>query len=584
LEDRIVRIFVASMYLNWLNRAPMLFSVQISDGRRDCLNHGVSEGALTQSETGAGATLDPAKPWELLQQGYKRLRSGEGALARSILERAKQNWPLMPEFRLFEANLVEAEGDAVAANALYREAATALAAEVDRAPTASRAIALGQARLKCGDLDGVESALAVARRHEANALGLLRLERALAFAQKDFPAMRQAAESIVASQGELTTYDYVALAIACRDLGDFDAAAEAAAQARDLEPNHLEAARISAWVALRRGDVENAIASHRFLAELAPGNSRLAFQLIRLLVLTGRVAEAGQELNRVLLKWPDDPALRAFALVTGYRSVDELPEHDEPHAGNRIDWAREQQIRQLARMAPADDALRRPLIVEDKTRDVIVGPSSRSDMAVLVFTALTDSLSIPISIFDRYLAALGVTAIYLKDFQRLFYLNGIASLGASSASTVESLRALCGRVNARRICTIGASAGGFAAMKYGVELDVERSLNFAAETHDPGSGLSKVEQGVALIRRRVANQAPAVQLDLRPLLTSKRASTEIYLYYPADAPREKEQALHLSGVNGVQLRPVAGCGDHELLRWMALREDLTSFLRVNLAV
>jgi hypothetical protein len=264
-------------------------------------------------------------------------------------------------------------------------------------------------------------------------------------------------------------------------------------------------------------------------------------------------------------------------LLTGFRSVREIPEGSGA-AESDIDAQREEQIRRLARVAPSDGELRRPLMVEDKAREVIVAQSEKSLTCVLVFTALNDSLSIPLTIFDRYLAALDVSAIYLKDFSRSFYLRGIASLGATCDETVAKLRKLCEETGARRLICVGASSGGFAAIRFGVALGAERVLGFAAQTHSPDRDIAKMEQGIALIRRGLAARLTETELDLAPFLASRRASTQIELFYPQDAPRESEQANHLAGIDRVTLHPVAGCAEHELLRWMGLRQDLTALL------
>jgi pimeloyl-ACP methyl ester carboxylesterase len=183
-------------------------------------------------------------------------------------------------------------------------------------------------------------------------------------------------------------------------------------------------------------------------------------------------------------------------------------------------------------------------------------------------------VNIPIAMFDRYLAALGVNAIYLKDFNRLFHLQGVVSLGDSFESTISGLRSLLMDMGTRRVYCIGASAGGFAAIRYGAELGVERVVTFAGQTYDPRLEFSRPELGLALIVSRLRDRFSSEATDLAPLLRSRRLTTRFELFYPENAPRDVDQAKHLEGIESVTLHPVAGCDDHQVLKWMALREDL----------
>jgi tetratricopeptide (TPR) repeat protein len=532
---------------------------------------------IVEESTASRGQVRSASQGVLLGRVHRHLAAGEVDLAQSAFTKGRANFPYSGRMTLLEAQIREARGDADGAAGLFSRAAAELSGELEPTGTPYLAVALAQARMKSGDLEGAGKALELARARGAESVPVLRLERTLAFSRRDPVAMRRAAEALVASQADLDARDFVALAIACRDLGDLAAAAESARRARELDPSSLEAARIAASTAMLLGDVQTAIAAHRSMAELAPANPRVTFQLIRLLVLSGRVSQARDELDRALAVWPTDASLRAFALVAGFRSVEDIEALGAPADGG-LDGPREAQLRRIAREAPSGEMLKRAPIVDDKTKDVVIGRARQSETGIIVFSALTDSVSMPLPIFDRYLAAIGATAVYLKDFQRLFYLNGVASLGASYGATITALRELCRHLEIRRLFTMGSSAGGFAAIRYGVELGAEGAASFAGETHDADRALTKIEPGVAMIRRRLAAVVPREELDLRQFLSSRRSSCAISLYYAGDAPRDNAQASHLCGLSGVTATAVAGCDDHELLRWLALNRDLSSIL------
>jgi tetratricopeptide (TPR) repeat protein len=514
---------------------------------------------------------------EKLQRANRHLAAGEIGAAKLLLDEATRDGADDTGLlRLLEARIVEAEGQPAQASTLFRQAAAALRLEVENLPNAPhRTLALAQALIKCGDAEGAEDLLSRARRNGVNAQSALRTERHLAFFRNDWLRMRRAAEKLIASEASPSSSDLVALAVACRNLNDLDGAADAAARALERDPTELQAGMIAASVAMHRGNAEGAIAHYRNLFKLTPNNPRLAFQFIRLLIVSGEVRDGESELAVALVRWPNDPSLRAFALICGFRSVEQIAAASDSGTFN-IETLRERQLRKLVELAPGDAELRRPIIADDKAKDLIVAEAN-ADTGVLVFTALSDVVSMPLPIFDRYLAALGVTAIYLKDFQRLFYLNGIASLGDNYNATIVALREICNRLSVRCLCTLGCSAGGSAAIRYGVELGAARLLSFAGETHHAVESLTELDHGAAMIKRRVTAKFPFAHLDLKEFLLSRNSSSKIEVVYPEETTRDKAQALYLAGIRGVTLHPVA-CGDHELLRWLALHDDLRALL------
>jgi tetratricopeptide (TPR) repeat protein len=511
---------------------------------------------------------------DLLRAAYRHLdAAGQIEPAKTLLGLGLLTWPGNGSLRLLAARIAEAEGRASDAVANYREAADALRAETKRQPKQPRLVlALAQALGKCGDAAAAAAALALARERGVDPTTALRAERGLAWSRKDWPSLRRLSEELIELQSNPGAGDFVALAIACRNLDEPAGAAAAAARALERDPRNVPAGSAAAWAALELGDAEAAISQYRELAGLAPDNPFWPFQIVRTLVLIGSVEEAARELGAALQRWPSAPALRALAMTYGFCSPDELA----PAAADPLDIAgsRERELRQIMQRAPEDSALSRPVVAEDKARDVLVAEAPGAKTVVLVFTALNDVMSMPLPLFDRYLAALGVTAIYLKDFRRLRYLGGIASLGTDYPTTVPALRQLCGRLQAKRLCAIGYSAGGYAAIRYGVELAAARIVSFAGDTHMVRDPAARWERGYRLIRERVRAKFDDAEIDLRQVLTARRSSATIELVYPAAWPRDRAQAMHLSGIAGVALHPVTGCDDHNLLSWLALHADL----------
>jgi tetratricopeptide (TPR) repeat protein len=523
----------------------------------------------------------PAEPVrsvaDVVRPAQRYLDAGDIQPAKSLLDQGLQKWPNAGALRMLAARIAEAEGRADDAAESYHQAVDALRAETERFPDSpQRTLALARALAKCGEADAAAAAFALARERGADPVATLRAERGLALSRKDWTSLGRVTEQLIGAQDEPGADDFVALAAARRRSGDPDGAAAAAARALERDPANVTAANVAAWAALRLGDAEGAIAQYRRLAQLAPDNPNWSFQCVRMLVMIGRVGEAARELDAALPRWPNDASLRAYALNLGFRSPEQLAPIPPDSSG--IAGIRDRELRQLRDRTPADPELRRPVITDDKARDVIVAEMPGASVAVLVFTGLNDVMSMPLPLFDRYLAALGVSAIYLKDFRRLLYLRGIVSLGEDYPATIAALEERCRRLGAKRLCTIGNSAGGYAAVSCGIELGADRMVSVAGETHLAQAPAAPWEHGYTVIRKRIYSAISKEEMDLRRILTAAPFSGSVELVYPDGLPRDQAQAMYLAGVPGVTLHPVAGCGDHNLLSWLALHADLRAML------
>jgi tetratricopeptide (TPR) repeat protein len=389
------------------------------------------------------------------------------------------------------------------------------------------------------------------------------LERACA--DRDWAGLRDAAEQAIGRSVRPTARDYLALTTACRNLGDLRAAANAAHRAWECAPDLPEMVLISARAAAEQGDGELALLRYRVLADRYPENPRWAFEIVRLLEMLGRVGEAVSQLNAALRYLPADPLLWLIAVDSGFRTLEEAAGAGVPAGGLEFHT-------RLAARAPADKQLLRPVMSEEKTRDVIVAPAIPGALLVVVFTGTNDTLGLPLPVFDRYLAHLGVNAVYLKDFERLLYLRGVRSLGGGQA-TLTALRRLQRQIGSPRLCTIGTSDGGFAAIRYGVWLGAERIIGFGAPTHR-----APHLDAFAVLQRRHAAQLPERNVDLRVFLGSRRHSSCIALHYGEQMPRDRVHAVHLAGLDGVTLHPISELNDHQCLRWYALNRNLKGLL------
>jgi len=241
-------------------------------------------------------------------------------------------------------------------------------------------------------------------------------------------------------------------------------------------------------------------------------------------------------------------------------------------------------LRALFAAAPTDAELHRPAVVDSVHREVLVGECKDSDTAVFVFTAVNDRMWMPLSMFDRYLAALGVTAVYLKDFQRLLHLNGVQSIAASYPETVAKLRDMASGFGAKRICTIGHSGGARPAIRYGVELGAERIVSFGGATGRTPCLMGTDRQFNGILWRRALASIPEAMLDLKPFLAQRQHKSKIAVIFGEEIESERADAHYLDGLTGVTLSPVKGAVRDTVLQAVAESGNLGRQLAELLAL
>jgi tetratricopeptide (TPR) repeat protein len=488
---------------------------------------------------------------QLLAEGLARFPDAEClVLARAWQANARADWP----------DALERWRDAAKrfpANAAVLRGGTRARLAAARGAEADRAAAL---------LEEAEAVLAAARRDGvADAIcGPLELE--VARARPDWGSVRRIVTGMIARADGKAAALHLDLAQACWNLGDADAADRAAALALEADPGLSAAMVVRAWVATSRGDGDAALACYRRLVEMNPGVVRWSLKVVQLLNWFGHVDEAVAEIEALHRRYPDDPIVRTFLRTYG------------PAA--ELATAPDAEFAALRAKAPPEAERRRAVLRTDAQDDVQVGAVPGAADGVLLFAGSNDALSMPLPLFDLFLAALPVTAIYLKDFNRLRFMRGIRSLAGDYAGTLTVLRGMLEDFGIRRLSVIGNCDGGFAAIRYGVELGARRILTFGAPTHSPDDGAAQLEMGRMFMRNRLTREVTAEMTDLRPFLISQARPTPIQLFYYGDDPRDGLHAAHLADVPGVSLHAWPGVDDHALLRRIAASEvDFSATLK-----
>ena len=122
------------------------------------------------------------------------------------------------------------------------------------------------------------------------------------------------------------------------------------------------------------------------------------------------------------------------------------------------------------------------VLLHDDGSELLVAPKQGAETVMLVFTGLANRAGISVRLLDAYLATLNISVIYLRDNTRLLFNDGIESVADSYEGTLEIIKQRIKELGAKKIICFGNSGGGFAAIRYGIDLNAEKIIGINGVT------------------------------------------------------------------------------------------------------
>jgi hypothetical protein len=214
---------------------------------------------------------------------------------------------------------------------------------------------------------------------------------------------------------------------------------------------------------------------------------------------------------------------------------------------------------------------------DDATKDVQVVRREGADAVVFAFCGGAHRLGMPLCIAHRWLARLPAHVVYLRDFHRTCYLQGITSLGPGREATAAALREIAASLGARHIACLGNSGGVFAALLYGLDLGAAAVVGLSGPTNlSPGFN---THLRLANLARRLAAAGHDVEIDLRGSYARSSAPPKTLLTFGAENWDDQIQAGYMAGLPSVTLAPIAGVRDHNIATALARMGELPRTLQ-----
>jgi tetratricopeptide (TPR) repeat protein len=205
-----------------------------------------------------------------------------------------------------------------------------------------------------------------------------------------------------------------------------------------------------------------------------------------------------------------------------------------------------------------------------------------SERLLLVFTGMAQEAGgIPLPLLHGLLSQLPINVIYLRDYQRLMYLNGIRQIGASYGDTLLALKEIQTTMGANRLFCIGTSAGGYAAIRYGLDMGAEAVLGFGAPTNATTNIQEHDNRGPSILYR-LFKQVPEMAVNLRRLVEACPQPPNIRLYYGECMPQDRLHAENMAGLTGIELHPTVDFSEHKIVGKLLADGKLEGIIRSGL--
>jgi hypothetical protein len=159
--------------------------------------------------------------------------------------------------------------------------------------------------------------------------------------------------------------------------------------------------------------------------------------------------------------------------------------------------------------------------------------------------------------------------LLLRDPTRCFGLAGIPGLGKNYPECIANLKRLMAALGADTVYVIGISAGGSAALKYGVDLDAKGVLGFSVPTtldldDDKGAEMKDYPQ-LALLYRHGRH----LGIDLSKYYDEAPEKPGLMLVYSKGHARDTWLAERMRDVRGVELVETVGYDGHATYQWLS---------------
>ncbi|QSE96644.1 alpha/beta fold hydrolase [Fulvivirga lutea] len=191
------------------------------------------------------------------------------------------------------------------------------------------------------------------------------------------------------------------------------------------------------------------------------------------------------------------------------------------------------------------------------------------------FGGIRQGLGIPVFEFFNSLNKLDCDKVFIRDFNQAWYHKGVSEELNSIGAIKDYLQELLHEGNYKRVCFIGNSMGGYAAILFGNLLKVDAVIAFAPQTF-----IGRLKRfyywdfrwANEMKALHTSDQAETDYFDLKDILRKGIGThTQIQIYYSKKHRLDKNHAERLKDSHDNLVLIGMSEGDHEVVK--ALRDN-----------
>jgi hypothetical protein len=209
-----------------------------------------------------------------------------------------------------------------------------------------------------------------------------------------------------------------------------------------------------------------------------------------------------------------------------------------------------------------DPVLAAPLVASPLVEQAVGG-----GRWVISFSGLNRAFGLSALLLTRLLNGMGYNVLIARDMSRAFYLGGFPGLGADPVSASAALSQMLADRGATAVYTLGNSAGGHAALRYGLTLNARAALAFGAPSSiavDPLEGDDRAEKR----RQQLEELFGPAGRDLVEVIAHAVEPTRLLAVYGEEHALDRLHGERLAATGRVETIPMAGRDDHGGLTYL----------------
>lgn len=209
---------------------------------------------------------------------------------------------------------------------------------------------------------------------------------------------------------------------------------------------------------------------------------------------------------------------------------------------------------------------RRSTVIDNGSALVSSGPSL-TGTTLVYFQGFGGGSADQVAVMEAFCAAAGHAAIYLRDRSFRFFLDGVPGASDGPEPRADELRERLVALGTKRLIAWGPSAGGFAAIRYGLMLGADLIVGMSSVTTGaPATVRAMGEPRAAGVVEYLERVYGAERLDVLPELERNAGKVRegVHLWYAAENRPDAAQARRVGHVEGVTLHALEDHASHNL--------------------